>query len=141
MIRSGLSWAISVKFTPSDSSMVLGAVPPSSETLASNQSVEPLSLPPHATLVMPTGTTPSAATKSWVLLAPTHTTRSGAFSTVVDPRACFTVTGNVSVGVEDVEAPGAASEPPPSRDPVEHAASPIREATARPDPSRERRLS
>ena len=140
MIRSGLSCAISVKFTPSDSSMVVGLCPPSSVTLASNQSVEPLSLPPHETLVIPTGTTPRAATKSWVLLAPTHTTRSGAFSTVVLPSLCSTVTGNASVGVDEAVAPGVAA-PSPPRDPVEHAARPTMEARARPEPRTARRLS
>ena len=90
---------------------------------------------------MPTGTTPSAATKSCVLLAPTHTTRCGAASTFVVPRACVTSTGNVSVGLDDAVAPGVCACPSPSRAPVEHAASPMREATARPEPSRVRRLN
>ena len=85
-ITSGRSLAISSIGAPSESSYRTGASAPIFFTAASNQSEEPLALPPQVSLVAPTGTTPSATAWSWSL-QPSVATRVGALSMVVSPKA------------------------------------------------------
>ena len=59
---------------------------------ASNQSVEPLALPPQVIFGAPTGVTPSAVTVS-ASAQPIVATRVGAFWIVVSPWAWAIVTG------------------------------------------------
>ena len=90
---------------------------PSAVTASSNQSVDPLALPPQVIFVAPTGTTPSDATTS-ASLQPSVATRVGALSIVVVPCTWVTVTGKAAA------SPAAAAEvaPPPPVGPVAQAA-------------------
>src|SRR5688572_20762196 len=123
-IRSGASSATSSIGAPSASSYRTGASAPASSTAASNQSVEPASLPPQVILVAPTGTTPSATAWSWSV-QPRVATRVGSDSIVVSPSACSMVTGKAS-GSTDVVDVGSTAASVPLVDPVLH---PVRAAT------------
>src|SRR6187431_128970 len=96
---------------------------PSFAVWASNQSVEPLALPPHVIFGAPTGTTPSADTTS-ASAQPIVAIRVGAFSIVVSPWAWATVTGYAAAAA--VAAWLEVALPAESEGPVEHAASAMR---------------
>ena len=113
MIRSGLSSVIAGIDSPSADSSTVGLASPSLSTAQGKTAYG--ASPTH--WVVAIGTTPRASSVSCSVY-PTTTMRFGSALTVVVPYMCWTVTGNVGVGLAD--GAGAGSSPlqadrPPSR--------------------------